>query len=163
MPESPESPATVGSLLEEDHHRIDAQFRAFADSLASGPVDTAAFTAGSTALRHHIWVEEELHFPPLREAGLVGPILVMLSEHGRIWDLLDALEAGLQDGRPGAELGETWRQLEQVLTDHNLKEERIVYPNGDQVLPAETAEEVLTALASGEAPPGWVCEMAGRS
>src|SRR5690606_6189552 len=100
--------------------------------------------------------------PALRASGLMAPILVMLREHGQIWDLLDALESGLAEGAPTGVVAETWAELEQVLAEHNLKEERILYPAGDQVLPAEVAEEVLTGLASGITPQGWVCEMAGR-
>jgi iron-sulfur cluster repair protein YtfE (RIC family) len=150
-------------VLEADHHRIDAYFAAFAHGLATGSIDRAAYAAGSEGLRHHIYVEEEHHLPTLREAGLLGPVLVMLSEHGHIWDLLDALETQLRNGDPVAVLTGTWQQLETILAEHNLKEERILYPAGDQILPADIAERVLTSLASQEKPKGWTCEMAGRS
>lgn len=153
----------VGTVLEQDHQRIDAHFDAFARSLDEGGADAAAFAAGSTALRHHIYVEEEHHFPALRAAGLLGPILVMLREHGEIWDVLDELEATLGRGVPAAGLTAAWQRLERVLGEHNAKEERILYPAGDQALSEEIAEEVLTALSSGSTPPGWVCEMAGRT
>lgn len=155
------SPA-VGAVLEQDHQRIDGHFDAFARSLDGGGADAAAFTAGSAALRHHIYVEEEHHFPALRAAGLLGPILVMLREHGEIWDLLDELETGVDTGVPAPDLTEAWQRLARLLGDHNAKEERIVYPAGDQALSDEGAQEVLAAL-SGSTPPGWVCEMAGRS
>lgn len=154
---------SVGAALEQDHRRIDEQFEAFARSLTEGTVDAAAFTAGSAALRHHIYVEEEHHFPALRAAGLLGPILVMLREHGQIWDLLDAVESGLREGAPAGELADTWHRLEQVLAEHNLKEERILYPAGDQELSDEAAEKVLVTLSSAVTPTGWVCEMAGRA
>ena len=149
---------TIGNVLEDDHHRIDAHLAAFAASVEAGRPDLDELAAGAEGLRHHIWVEEEEHFPPLREAGLVGPIMVMLREHGQLWDALDAIEAGAADGD---DVSERWRLLVEVLEAHNMKEERIVYPNGDEVLDPATVERVRAALAS-ERPRDWVCQMAGR-
>jgi iron-sulfur cluster repair protein YtfE (RIC family) len=157
-----ESVETVGAVLERDHHRIDEHFEAFASALREGRVDTAALAAGSGALRHHIYVEETCHFPVLRKAGLLGPIMVMLREHGEIWDLLDALDAGVRDGVPVADLTTTWQGLEEIVAAHNMKEERIVYPSGDEMLSADDAAEVLAELASEQTPEGWACEQAGR-
>ncbi len=157
------SDPTIGQVLEQDHHTIDAQLAAFADALAQGRVDADSLAAGSNALRHHIWVEEELHFPPLRAAGLMGPVLVMLREHGQIWDLLDRADSQVAGGAPVVELQQTWHALADVLTAHNSKEEQILYPSGDEILDEQTAQSVRTALQAGVTPPGWVCEMAGRA
>lgn len=153
----------AGTALEEDHRDIDARFEAFAASLSTDRVDVAALGDGTRALRHHIFVEEEIHFPVLRGAGVLGPILVMLREHGEIWDLLDRLEQQVRDEAPSAQLAETWQRLFQVLEAHNAKEEQILYPTGDQILSPEQADEICTALAAGRTPAGWVCEMAGRT
>ena len=158
-----ESTGTVGAVLERDHHRIDEHFAAFAQTLGAGGVDAAALAAGSSALRHHIYVEETYHFPVLRQAGLLGPIMVMLREHGEIWDRLDALDAGVRDQAPAADLAATWHALAAVVSAHNLKEERIVYPSGDELLSAADAADVLTGLTSEDTPAGWVCEQAARS
>ena len=54
---------SVGEVLERDHHRIDGYFEVVAKSLREdGPIDTAAFATGAAGLRHHIYVEEVLHF-----------------------------------------------------------------------------------------------------
>lgn len=148
---------TIGAELEHDHERIDAHFAAFGASLAAGPPDAAALAAGAEGLRHHIWVEEEEHFPPLREGALTMPIMVMLREHGQLWDALDAIEAGVGAGE---DVGEAWAGFIALLEAHNMKEERIVYPAGDEMLAVETTERVRRALAS-ERPADWVCEMAG--
>jgi iron-sulfur cluster repair protein YtfE (RIC family) len=165
MSESAESAEsqTVGAVLERDHHRIDEHFATFASALRAGTIDPAALAAGSGALRHHIYVEETYHFPALRQAGLLGPIMVMLREHGEIWDFLDALDAGVRDGLPAAELTTTWQGLEEIVAAHNMKEERIVYPSGDQMLSADDAAEVLSGLTAEQTPEGWVCEHAGRA
>lgn len=157
-----ETPTSAGQRLEHDHHRIDEGFARFADSLPGPAVDRGAFDDAATALRHHIYIEEMYHFPVVRASGLMGPILVMLREHGEIWDLLDQLEAALDDGR-GADVTTLWPQLAGVLEEHNVKEERIVYPAGDAQLPADIAATIAEELSTGVTPEGWACEMAGRS
>lgn len=152
---------SLGQQLEHDHHRIDEGLAQFARSLSGPTVDRAAFDAASQALRHHIYVEEELHFPILRAAGLLAPVLVMLREHGEIWDLLDTIAAALDhEDTPTART--SWSELDTVLTAHNAKEERILYPAGDQKISSDDAELIATTLAAGDTPSGWACEMAGR-
>lgn len=158
-----ESAGATGAVLEHEHHRIDETFAAFVTALERGNVDSASFKAAGDDLRHHIYVEETYHFPPLREAGMMGPIMVMLAEHGRMWDLLDSIQQGIDQSRPAAELLELWTQLATTIADHNMKEEHILYPAGDNLLDAETASQILRALESGELPSDWECEMVGRS
>lgn len=152
--------SAVGTVLEADHHRIDAHFANFARALAEDTVDAVSFANAGAALRHHIYVEESLHFPPLRRAGLLAPVLVMLREHGEIWRLLDALDEAIGSGTSAADLVADWQVLERALADHNVREENILYPAADRILPLDVAEEVLDGLSSGRTPEGWVCEMA---
>lgn len=152
---------TAGQRLEHDHHRIDEGFARFAESLSGPAVDREAFDGAALALRHHIYIEEVHHFPVVRASGLMGPILVMLREHGEIWDLLDKVAAALDRG-DDAEAKAVWPQLADVLEQHNLKEEKIVYPAGDEKLPPEVAATIADELESGTTPDGWICEMAGR-
>ena len=37
------------------------------------------------------------------------------------------------------------------------KEEKVLYPRADAILPAKTAERLRTFLAAAELPEGWVC------
>lgn len=152
---------SVGQLLERDHHRIDEGFAHFSASLPGPAIDREAFDDAALALRHHIYLEEVHHFPVIRAAGLMGPVLVMLREHGEIWDLLDAITEAL-DRDDVAAARSLWPQLADVLDQHNMKEERIVYPAGDEQLPPEAAAAITTALGTGRTPPGWTFEMAGR-
>lgn len=149
---------SIGTTLEHDHHRIDAHFAAFAASLQTGAPALDELAAGAEGLRHHIWVEEEVHFPPLRAAGLMGPLMVMEREHGQLWDALDAIQAGLATGE---DVAERWASFIALLEAHNAKEEQIVYPAGDQVLDEGAVDDVRDALATAM-PAGWVCAMAGR-
>jgi regulator of cell morphogenesis and NO signaling len=49
------------------------------------------------------------------------------------------------------------RQLTVQLLHHNLKEEKILYPRADDVLPAAAAGRLRAFLTSGELPEGWTC------
>lgn len=71
---------TVGTLLEEEHHSIDQDIMRF----GSGAMPVEEFRRSMDRLRRHIYVEEAMMFPQLREAGLVMPIMVMEREHGEI-------------------------------------------------------------------------------
>jgi len=143
-----ESPA---GALEREHREIDTGVEAF---LATG--DAPALRRAIAALRRHIFLEEEFLFPPLRDAGLVMPIFVMLREHGEIWDTLAAVEAGLAAGdAPGA-----CRLLLEQLERHNAKEEPIVYPQADAALSRAAGAGLRAFLDAGRMPDGWVCEKA---
>ena len=83
---------TLIDALQQEHHQIDAGLEAFVHGLGSGELRRDEFTRAADALRRHIYLEEAFLFPPIRDAGLVPPILVMLREHGTIWQALDALD-----------------------------------------------------------------------
>lgn len=152
---------SIGTTLEHDHHRIDAHFAAFAASLQTGAPALDELAAGAEGLRHHIWVEEEVHFPLARASGLMGPVLVMLREHGLIWGALDRLDALAAASPPDADdVLAAWAELEAVLSAHNMKEEQILYPAGDAVFTTEQAGEILAALRDGVRPDGWRCAYA---
>lgn len=152
--------STIGQILQRDHEAIDEHFEAVGRSLTGDSVDAGALADGLRALRHHIWVEETLHFPPLRQGGMMGPLMVMVREHGAIWDLMGRLE---HEVAVGADPEPTWRELMSALESHNAKEELIVYPGGDEILTQEMADDIRYALLSEETPEGWVCQLAGRS
>ena len=113
------------------------------------------------ALRRHIFLEEEFLFPPLREAGMVAPIFVMLREHGEIWNTMAALDAELAQDPGSAATAEVCRRLLEQLERHNAKEEPILYPHADTMLPDGARARLRTFLNAGRMPEGWVCARAG--
>ncbi|WP_425308472.1 hemerythrin domain-containing protein [Ammonicoccus fulvus] len=148
-----------GEQLKHDHRVIDEGFARFAAAARAGRWETGSLIEAIRRLRLHIWVEEEIYFPPLREAGLMGPIMVMLKEHGLIWSHLEALEhlAGEAADLPAA-LAE-WEELVIVLDQHNAKEETILYVTGDRILQADVSDQVAVGLDS-DLPAGWSSAMA---
>lgn len=144
----------VAAILSREHRDIDAAIEGFSADPSSGTA-VASLAAAIAALRRHIYVEEEGLFPMLSGGGVVPPILVMLREHAQIWETLDTLENELST--PGGAAPEICHRLLIQLQHHNAKEERIVYPEADEVLATQPAESLTEFLKSGSLPDGWVC------
>ncbi|MDE3134825.1 MAG: hemerythrin domain-containing protein [Acidobacteriota bacterium] len=149
---------TLAEALEREHHEIDAGIEEFLARRARRGDQAAPLRRALSALRRHIYLEEEFVFPPLDDAGLVAPIFVMLREHGEIWLTMDEIEAQLTRAVEAGPSEESCRELLTQLERHNSKEEAIVYPQADATLSAETDTELRAFLASGEMPDGWRCQ-----
>jgi iron-sulfur cluster repair protein YtfE (RIC family) len=141
----------LATALEHEHHEIDAGIAAF----AATPGDREPLTRAINALRRHIYLEEEFLFPLLCEAepALQAPVFVMLREHAQIWDNLDALQQATDSDAEAA----LRKQLTVLLLHHNLKEEKILYPRADDLLPSSAVDRLRAFLDSGTLPDGWVC------
>lgn len=150
--------ATVAEALEREHDEIDDGIEEFAAALVGGDPDPQPLTRAVAALRRHIYLEEEFLFPPLRAAGLVMPVFVMVREHGQVWKLLDALDDALRDGAGRTSVAALLHDLQEQLEAHNLKEEQILYPQTEQALTVAAAAELRELLDTGRTPEGWSCE-----
>ena len=153
---------SLRAALAREHREIDEGIEAFIADPRSAIRDRRSLTAAIRTLRRHIYLEEKLLFPPLYEAGLVAPVIVMLREHGQIWGTLDELEGKLHTRVPEDVEPALCRQLVVQLLRHNLKEEKILYQQADQVLSAPITAQLRDCLDSGELPEGWVCQQARR-
>jgi regulator of cell morphogenesis and NO signaling len=145
---------TVRAALEREHHEIDRGVEGF---LAAEDAASDGLRAAMTALRRHIYLGEELLFPPLRDAGLLAPVFVMLNEHGELWRAMDALEQQLDSGVPHVDLYDAGSALLAQLDAHNTKEEPILYGRADEVLSEDAAAELHDFLAHEALPDGWTC------
>lgn len=147
---------SVAEALEREHTDVDAELeRVLTDS-----TDESSLRAAVELLRRHIYVEEQLLFPPLRATGMIGPLLVMEREHGEIWTILDGLEASLSRGAALGDLAKRCATLLALLSNHNAKEEPIVYPQATALLTETQADDILAVLATGSRPEGWTCSRA---
>ncbi|GGX98115.1 hemerythrin domain-containing protein [Streptomyces anandii] len=149
---------TVAEALEREHHEIDGGIETFTAALTGVAPDPGPLTRAVAALRRHIYLEEEFLFPPLRAAGLVMPVFVMVREHGEMWKILDALDDELRDGAVGASVPGLLHDLQEQLEAHNPKEEQILYPQTERVLSPAARSELRELLEAGRTPAGWVCE-----
>ncbi len=154
---------TLTAVLEREHQEIDAGLESFVEGLDAGELRHEELERAADALRRHIYLEEELLFPPLRAAGMLAPVLVMLREHGDIWRALDALQLEVGPGTAAPTAGDRCRALLAQLASHNAKEEPIIYPQGDAVLDDAAKRDLHEFLDSGRMPPGWVCAQARSS
>lgn len=146
---------SLADALEREHREIDDGIAA----VVVTPDDREPLVRAIRALRHHIYLEEEILFPLLYQAepGLAAPVFVMLREHAQIWGLLDSLEHEAEGDAAGSA---RVRQLASHLLHHNLKEEKVLYSGADEDLPASEADRLRAFLDSGELPVGWICFMA---
>ena len=154
------SPEPLSAAPEREHKIIDADIERFAAGVSIGTIDSQDLRKTFNLLRRHIYVEEEFLFPPLREAGMIMPILVMNREHGEIWNLMDAIQEQANLNVELGEIGESCQSLLELLDRHNAKEEPIVYPEVDATLNTTLVEELSEFLEMGTMPENWVCEMA---
>jgi hemerythrin-like domain-containing protein len=151
---------TLAEALEREHKEIDAGLESFAAGVKAGENRVAALTGATAALRRHIYLEEELLFPPLQKTGLVAAIFAMLREHGDIWKSMDQLEAEVAASAGADSALAVCKQLFEQIESHNSKEEQIVYPQADSALTPEAHAAMEAFLASGQMPAGWVCARA---
>ncbi len=148
--------AQLAVALLQEHHAIDTGVEAYVAGLESDEPDPRPLLDAMSALRRHIYLEEELLFPSIHRAGLVMPILVMLREHGELWRAMDELDSLVEAGDAGR-LRTACAALLSLLDAHNSKEEPIVYPHTATDLSAEATVELARFLETGRTPEGWTC------
>ncbi len=149
----------LADALTREHHEIDEGIEEYLAGLGAEG-DAAPLRRAMHALRRHIYLEERFLFPPLRAAGMMMPILVMLKEHGELWRAMDMLDDALTSGGDAADLRTQCRDMLALLESHNSKEEPIVYPRADVDLADFQRVQLAQFLADGTFPDGWVCERA---
>ncbi len=147
----------LSASFEREHREIDDGILTGVDG-AADPSRRAALVDAVCALRRHIYAEEELMFPALRDAGLAGPVLVMLREHAQMWQLLDTIDQLITADGPAEELHDACHGLLDLLARHNPKEEVILYPQVDTLLDLRAASVLRRLLLEGEPPAGWRCQ-----
>lgn len=163
-PSDASSADTLEAALTREHREIDAGIEEFVSAADAGEVRAEPLTRAMDALRRHIYLEETILFPPLRTAGLMMPVMVMLREHGALWDAMAAIDTALgdtasNDAAPKTLLDQC-RQLLALLDEHNTKEEPILYPRADLDLDEASHDDLADFLYSGTTPEGWSCEKA---
>ncbi|WP_446664770.1 hemerythrin domain-containing protein [Flexivirga sp. B27] len=167
MPEEMSEDSTpmgeLATALTREHREIDSGIEEFVAGTERGEVRAQPLLGAMTALRRHIYLEETFLFPPLRAAGLMMPVMVMLREHGALWDAMGVIESeltGADDTADNTALLDRCRELLALLDQHNTKEEPIIYPRADLDLDEATHDDLADFLHAGETPEGWVCQNA---
>lgn len=154
-------------ILSSEHRvieRVIAALESAANRLEGGqPVragfflDAADFIKGFADGCHHA-KEEGVLFKAMTASGLPqqgGPVGVMLMEHeqGRAFTRgMRAAAERLQNGDPAAagEILSNARGYAALLRQHILKEDRVLFPMADQVIPAEQHEAIFEGFETVE-------------
>ena len=140
----------VYEALAWDHDRLDVLEREAFAARANGDATRAAAVFGMFArgLRRHIAFEEALLFPEFEaRTGFApdhGPTAVMRAEHRQIEDLVGQIENGI--GNPATGVVALRQHLHELLGGHNVKEEQVVYPGTDRVLPPEERDALVRRI-----------------
>lgn len=139
---------TVLSFMGEDHDRLGNIFKEF-KTVKNANKNKARnlFHEFKIGLQKHIVWEEEILFPLFEnKTGMhdTGPTAIMRMEHRKIKDFLERIHSNLIDG--STQTGDLEEGLIEVLTEHNNKEENILYPWIDNSVSEEEKEETFTKM-----------------
>lgn len=141
---------TIRAYYEEDHDRLDELFKTFQISKRSDFTKAKeAFKEFKVGLQRHIVWEEELLFSIWEEkTGMIedGPTPMMRHEHSQIRQLLDAIHQKVEGQNLDTDQDE--QALLNLLSSHNRKEERALYPAIDNVINAEERATVFSNMTS---------------
>jgi regulator of cell morphogenesis and NO signaling len=125
---------TIRTFYEQDHDRLDELFKTFQKLKRSDFTKAKeAFKDFKFGLQRHIVWEEDLLFPLWEEkTGMseAGPTFVMRAEHRQIGQQLEAIHDKVAEQNPDSDPEE--EALLAILSSHNMKEERVLYPAIDQ-------------------------------
>lgn len=129
---------TVTEFFQTDHRRLDGIYNRFQEAYKEGRWEDAAgeFREFRLGLKRHIKAEEEILFPVFEEkTGMheSGPTFVMRMEHKDIQELLDKI-LDSTEGKDRSTVSDASYNLSNILADHNMKEEHILYPESDEFM-----------------------------
>lgn len=142
-------PSDIKRVMDTDHRRID---RILAALSVVPPSDlgqaTTLLNRGRAGLLRHIYWEEDLLFPAFEaktKTHDTGPTAVMRQEHVQIKAAMERI-AGSLDAGDWAGTSAAEEELRHILTIHNQKEERILYPLINKSLSTQERQDILTKM-----------------
>ena len=130
---------TITEFMSADHEACDEAFAIAEQAVVARNWNEAgtAFDNFKASLARHFRMEEDQLFPMLVAAGGPGgPVQMMHMEHAQMNTLIEQMADILthQDAPGYGGLSET---LLIVMRQHNLKEERMLYPIADHILASQ--------------------------
>lgn len=135
---------TISQVFAEDHDQLDSLFATFQTKKHTDfGKAKEAFREFKSGLERHIAWEEQLLFPLWEEKSgmmLSGPSFVMRGEHRHIGERLEAIHQKVQNEDPDTGVEE--EALVALLSAHNMKEERVLYPSIDKLATDEERDEL---------------------
>jgi iron-sulfur cluster repair protein YtfE (RIC family) len=138
---------TITEFFERDHREIDAIFEKL--TFQDDKKDLPLFTEFDRRLERHIDWEESILFPAVAAINPMigqGPVRIMKMEHEAIRHSKAKARQAFEQGKP-TEAREHCEAVQAALAEHNMKEERILYPACDQSLDEKTVTGILEKVA----------------
>ncbi|MBI5398320.1 hemerythrin domain-containing protein [Candidatus Woesearchaeota archaeon] len=139
-------------FMGKDHDRLDSIFEKFRHSANDPDELRQRFHDFKIGLQRHIVWEEDILFPVFENnTGMrdSGPTAVMRMEHRKIKEFLEKIHQSIARGIAQGAAAEIDRQaggLIEVLSDHNNKEEEILYPWIDETLSEKELDEIFAKM-----------------
>ena len=138
----------ITEFMGRDHKRLDGIFNEFR-RLKDRDLNKAGnlFSDFKTGLERHIVWEEEILFPAFEDrTGMYssGPTAVMRMEHRQIKEFLEEIQGRIQ--KQDLHTGEFEEALIRILSQHDQKEEAVLYPWIDRSLSDGEREEILLKI-----------------
>jgi len=139
----------ITDFFEKDHREIDALLEGLTYRDAAS--DFTRFEEFDRRLERHIRWEEDLLFPAIGEINPMiepGPVRIMKVEHEGIRHIKSKAKEAFEK-EDLARAREHCEAIKEMLSQHNMKEEHILYPACDQSLQKKIAEELLGKIGAG--------------
>jgi iron-sulfur cluster repair protein YtfE (RIC family) len=134
----------ITQFFEADHQRLDKIFSTFQQADMLSPQAIELFSDFKRGLLKHIDWEESFLFPEVEEAAgfppNAGPTHVMRIEHFQIKECLELIENKLNNQQDSSLVQD---RLLDILAEHNMKEERVLYPMSDQSIDQQIAIQII--------------------
>lgn len=134
----------ITEFFEHDHQRLDNIFKEFQQNQLVIDKATPLFDSFKQGLLRHIEWEEELLFPTVEIAAEfppnMGPTHVMRMEHFQIKECLELIETKLAEQADSTLVQD---RLLDILAEHNMKEEKVLYPMSDDSIPEHEAKRII--------------------
>lgn len=134
--------SSITDHMTQDHRRCDDMFTATETAVSEGNwlAATESWHDFEQTIEQHLKSEEEVLFPAfeLATGNAGGPTSVMLMEHQQMRQLFGQIDTALSNQDADVVLGLT-ETLMILMQQHNMKEEQILYPMSQQVLPDAAA------------------------
>lgn len=142
------SEKTISGYYGDDHDRLEVIFKDFQRLKDTDlPAARKHFADFREGLFRHIRWEEEVLFPVFDEksgGGGCGPTKVMCTEHVEIKATIESISSALKSEKPQTEADE--EALLSILGDHNVKEERVLYPALDQMTDQRDKDDIFRKM-----------------
>ena len=142
----------IQSHMSNEHRHCDDLFAAAENAASAGDWSTAipAWEGFCRELENHLQREEQFLFPAFeaKTGNTHGPTAVMRQEHSQMRALLQQMTAAASSQDDEAFLGGA-DTLQILISQHNMKEEQVLYPMTDQLLsdPQQLVDKMRSTIA----------------